>query len=47
MNSALTRAGGTIEYLNQYIQVSVKTSSNITIKKYTGVINPKYVKYAE
>lgn len=47
MNSALTRAGGTIEYLNQYIQASVKQSNNITIKKYTGVINPKYVKYAE
>ena len=47
MNSALTRAGGTIEYLNQYIQVSVKPSNNITIKKYTGVINPKYIKYEE
>lgn len=47
MNSALTRAGGTIEYLNQYIQASVKTSNNITIKKYTGVINPKYMRYAE
>lgn len=47
MHSALTRAGGTIEYLNQYIQASVKQSNSITIKKYTGVINPKYVKYAE
>ena len=47
MNSALTRAGGTIENLNRYIQISVKTSNNITIKKYTGVINPKYIKYAE
>ena len=47
MNSALTRAGGTIEYLNQYIQASVKQSNNITIKKYTGVINPKYIKYSE
>lgn len=47
MHSALTRAGGTIEYLNQYIQASVKQSNNITIKKYTGVINPKYIKYAE
>lgn len=47
MNSALTRAGGTIEYLNQYIQASVRQSNNITIKKYTGVINPKYMKDAE
>ena len=47
MNSALTRAGGTVENLNRYIQISVKPSNNITIKKYTGVINPKYVKYAE
>ena len=47
MNSALTRAGGTIEYLNRYIQVSVKTSNNITIGKYTGVLNPKYIKYTE
>lgn len=47
MNSALMRAGGTIEYLNQYIQASVKQSNNITIKKYTGVINPKYMRDAE
>ena len=47
MNSALTRAGGTIEYLNRYIQASVKTSNNITIGKYTGVLNPKYIKYTE
>lgn len=47
MNSALTRAGGTIEYLNRYIQTSVKTSNNITISKYTGVLNPKYMKYTE
>lgn len=46
MDSALTRAGGTIEYLNQYIQASVKTSNNVMIKKYNGVINPKYIKYA-
>ncbi len=47
MHSALTRPGGTIENLNQYIQASVKQSNNITIKKYTGIINPKYMKYAE
>lgn len=47
MNSALTRAGGTLEYLNSYIQASVKTSNNIIIKKYTGVINPKYMKYTD
>ena len=47
MNSALTRAGGTVENLNRYIQISVKPSNNITIKKYTGVINPKYIKYEE
>lgn len=47
MNSALTRAGGTIEYLNRYIQATVKQSNDITIKKYTGVLNPKYVKYTE
>lgn len=47
MHSALARPGGTIEYLNRYIQASVKQSNNITIKKYTGVINPKYVKYVE
>lgn len=45
MNSALSRPGGTIEFLNYAIQASVKTSNNITIKKYTGVINPKYIKY--
>ena len=47
MHSALTRPGGTIENLNQYIQASAKQSNNITIKKYTGIINPKYMKYAE
>lgn len=47
MHSALTRPGGTIENLNQYIQASVKQSNNITIKKYTGIINPKYMKYSE
>lgn len=47
MNSALTRPGGTIEFLNQSIQASVKTSNNITINKYSGVINPKYIKIAE
>lgn len=46
MNSALTRAGGTIENLNLYIQASVKMSNNIMIKKYNGIINPKYMKYA-
>ena len=46
MNSALTRPGGTIENLNLYIQASVKTSNNIMIKKYNGVINSKYMKYS-
>lgn len=46
MDSALTRAGGTIENLNRYIQATVKQSENITIKKYDGVMNPKYIKYA-
>lgn len=47
MNSALIRPGGTIELLNQSIQASVKMSNNITISKYLGIINPKYIKIAE
>lgn len=47
MNSALIRPGGTIELLNQSIQASVKTSNNIIISKYSGVINPKYIKIVE
>lgn len=47
MNSALVRPGGTIEFLNQSIQASVKTSNNITINKYSGIINPKYIKTGE
>ncbi len=43
MNSALTRPGGTIEYLNMAIQASVKTSDNIIIYKYSGILNPKYI----
>ena len=47
MYSALTRAGGTIEILNSYLPTSVKTSNDITIKKYNGVLNAKNVRNAE
>ncbi len=47
MNSALARPGGTMEILNLSIQASVKTSNNITINKYSGIINPKYIKVEE
>ena len=43
MYSALMRTGGAIEYIKQGVPVTVKQSNNITIKKYTGVINPKYM----
>ena len=47
MNSALSRPGGTVEYYNSYTPTSIKQSNNVTIKKYTGVINSKYIQYAE
>ena len=47
MNSALTRAGGTIEYLNRYIQASVKTSNNITIGKYMWCVTLNIKIYRE
>lgn len=47
MNSALSRPGGIIEYCNQAINATIKQSNNISIKKYTGIINPKYIKYVE
>lgn len=48
MYSALTRAGGTVENYNlSGIPTTVKTSDDITIKKYTGVLNSKYIKYEE
>ena len=43
MYSALMRTGGSIEYIKQGVPVTVKQSNNILIKKYTGVINPKYM----
>ena len=47
INSALSRPGGTVEYYNSYTPTSIKQSNNVTIKKYTGVINSKYIQYAE
>ena len=44
--SALTRPGGTVELLNSTgIVTTVKQSDNITINKYSGVLNSKYIKY--
>lgn len=48
MNSSLTRPGGTVEKFNSTgIITTVKTSNNITIPKYSGVLNTKYLKYSE
>lgn len=46
--SSLVRPGGFIESLNSTgIPATVKRSNNVEIKKYTGVISSKYMKYAE
>ncbi len=43
----LERPGGYIDYLKDYgIEVKVQKSSNLTVGKYNGVINYKYVKEA-
>lgn len=47
MYSALSRPGGTIEYLNSRIIATIKQESNITIEKYNGVISAKYMRYDE
>lgn len=48
MYSALTRAGGTVDVYNASgIPTTIKTSNDITIKKYTGVISSKYIKEAQ
>lgn len=47
MYSALSRPGGTIEYLNSRIIATIKQESDITIEKYNGVISAKYMKYDE
>lgn len=46
MESALTRPGGIIKSFTGYIGASVKTSDNIQIPKYTGVISTKFMKSA-
>lgn len=46
MESALTRPGGIIKSFTGYIGASVKTSDNIQIHKYTGVISTKFMKSA-
>ena len=47
MYSALSRPGGTIEYLNSRIIATIKQESDITIEKYNGVISAKYMQYDE
>lgn len=45
LESALNRAGGFLDYLNDYgIITSIKKVDNVTIPKYTGVITSKYMK---
>ena len=46
MESALTRPGGPIKNFTGYIGASVKTSDNIQIPKFTGVISTKFIKNA-
>ena len=46
MESALTRPGGSIKNFTGYIGASVKTSDNIQIPKFTGVISTKFIKNA-
>ena len=46
MESALTRPGGPIKNFTGYIGASVKTSDNIQITKFTGVISTKFIKNA-
>ena len=40
--AGLSRLGGYLDYLKDYVEVDLKKSNNITIPKYTGVINFKY-----
>ena len=47
MYSALSRPGGTIEYLNSRIIATISQESNITIDKYSGVISARYMQYDE
>lgn len=45
MESALTRAGGYLDWLDDYgIVTTVKKTDSVKIPKYTGVINSKYMK---
>lgn len=45
MESALNRAGGFLDYLNDYgIITSIKKLDNVEIPKYAGVITSKYMK---
>ena len=48
MNSSLARPGGTVELFNETgIITTIKTSDNISIPKYNGVISSKYMQYSE
>ena len=48
MNSSLSRPGGTIELFNETgLITTIKTSNNVSVPKFSGVISSKYIQYQE
>lgn len=44
LEGQLTRTGGYLEYLENYVKIEVQTSNDITIPKYDGVYGIDYIK---
>ncbi len=44
LEGQLTRTGGYLEYLENYVKIEVQTSNDITIPKYDGVYGTDYIK---
>lgn len=44
---ALTRPGGFLDFLDDYVIVETKRSNNISIQKYDGVLTDKYIENIE
>ncbi len=42
--SAISRPGGYLELLKNYVITNIEKSSNVTVEKYNGVISSKYMK---
>lgn len=44
LDSQLTRTGGYLAYLQEYVEVKIEKSEDITIPKYEGIYSTEYIK---